>query len=65
MGRDVAIKRLLPIEQTHLNESADESLKREAAALARLNHPNILTIYAFEEDEDGPYVVTEMIEGEA
>jgi serine/threonine protein kinase len=64
MGRNVAIKRLLPIEQTHLNEAADESLRREAAALARLNHPNILTIYAFEEDEDGPYVVTEMIEGE-
>ena len=64
MGRDVAIKRLLPIEHTHLNESADESLKREAAALARLNHPNILTIYAFEEDEEGAYVVTEMIEGE-
>lgn len=64
MGRDVAIKRLLPIEQTRLNQSAEESLKREAAALARLNHANILTIYAFEEDADGPYVVTEMIEGE-
>ncbi len=64
MGRDVAIKRLLPLEQTRLNQSAEDSLKREAAALARLNHPNILTIYAFEEDDDGPYVVTEMIEGE-
>lgn len=64
MGREVAIKRLLPLEQTRLNDSANSSLKREAAALARLNHPNILTIYAFEEDQKGPYVVTELIDGE-
>ena len=64
MGREVAIKRLLPLEQTKLNDSADASLKREAAALARLSHPNILTIYAFEEDSDGPYVVTELVDGE-
>ncbi|NNE93874.1 MAG: serine/threonine protein kinase [Verrucomicrobiales bacterium] len=64
MKRDVALKRLLPIEETNLNESADESLKREAAALARFSHPNIVTIYAFEEDEDGPYVVMELVDGE-
>lgn len=64
MGREVAIKRLLPLEQTHLNEAADESLQREAAALARFQHPNIVTIYAFEEDDEGPYVVMEMVEGE-
>jgi len=64
MGREVAIKRLLPLEQTKLNDAADASLQREAAALARLSHPNILTIYAFEEDEDGPYVVTELVAGE-
>ncbi|MCB1230852.1 MAG: protein kinase [Verrucomicrobiae bacterium] len=64
MGREVALKRLLPLEETHLNESADESLQREAAALARFQHPNIVTIYAFEEDDDGPYVVMELVEGE-
>ncbi|MCB1077839.1 MAG: protein kinase, partial [Verrucomicrobiae bacterium] len=64
MGREVAIKRLLPLEETHLNEAQDESLKREAAALARFQHPNVVTIYAFESDADGPYVVMEMVEGE-
>lgn len=64
MGREVAIKRLLPLEQTSLNESADESLQREAAALARFQHPNVLTIFAFESDDEGPYVVTELLNGE-
>ena len=64
MGREVAIKRLLPLDQTHLNESADESLQREAAALARFQHPNILTIFAFESDDEGPYVVMELLQGE-
>ncbi|MCB1236451.1 MAG: protein kinase, partial [Verrucomicrobiae bacterium] len=64
MGRNVAIKRLLPLEETHLNEAADDSLKREAAALARFQHSNVVTIYAFEEDADGPFVVMELVEGE-
>ncbi len=64
MGREVAIKRLLPLEQTHLNEAADESLQREAAALARFQHPNIVTIFAFDQDAEGPYVVMELVDGE-
>ena len=64
MGREVAIKRLLPLEQTHLNEAVDDSLRREAAALARFQHPNVVSIFAFEEDEEGGYVVMELVEGE-
>lgn len=64
MGREVAIKRLLPIEETHLNESAAESLQREAAALARFQHPNVISIYAFEEDDEGRFVVMEFVDGE-
>ncbi|MEZ5430133.1 MAG: hypothetical protein R3F31_02930 [Verrucomicrobiales bacterium] len=53
---------LLPLDQTHLNESADESLQREAAALA-VPASNILTIFAFESDDEGPYVVMELLQG--
>lgn len=64
MGREVALKRLLPIEETNLNDSAGESLAREAAVLARFSHPNVVTVFAFEEDAEGPFVVMELVEGE-
>ncbi len=63
MKREVAIKRLLPLRETRLNEKAPASLVQEASALAKFQHPNIVTIHSFEEDEEGPYVVMEMIEG--
>ena len=64
MGRDVALKRLLPVEETNLNEASSEALAREAAALARFQHPNVVTVFAIEEDAEGPFVVMELVEGE-
>lgn len=64
MGREVALKRLLDVADTNLNEASTEALSKEAAALARFQHPNIVTIFAFDEDEDGPYVAMELVDGE-
>jgi serine/threonine protein kinase len=62
LGRHVAIKRLLP----HLAADPDAAgrFRREAQAAAGLNHPGIVTVYDAAEDEKGPYIVMELIEGE-
>jgi serine/threonine-protein kinase len=36
---------------------------QEARAMARVNHPNVLSIYAFGEHEGTPYFVSELVEG--
>ena len=60
LGRSVAIK-VLPSEVARDPETLDR-FRREAKVLASLNHPNIASIYGFE-DSDRPGLVMELVEG--
>ena len=61
LGRFVAIKRLLP----HLagDPVAAQRFDREAQAAAGLSHPGIVTVFDSGVDEEGPFIVLELIEG--
>jgi eukaryotic-like serine/threonine-protein kinase len=60
LGRSVAIK-VLPSQVAKDSEVLDR-FRREARVLASLNHPNIASIYGFE-DSDKPGLVMELVEG--
>ena len=64
LGRRVAIKTIL---KSHLDEDTakDYSMRfvREAQAVARLNHPNIVQVYDFGEESEIAYLVMEFIKG--
>jgi serine/threonine protein kinase len=61
LGRKVAIK-ILPRTTARVT-AVMERLRREAQAASALNHPNILTIYDFGEQDGVQYMVTEFVEG--
>ncbi len=64
MNREVAIKRIsVANDDPDLLEESTRQLIEEAGALASLQHPHIVTIYDVGSDEDGPYVVMELING--
>ncbi len=64
LGRQVAIKVLKPPESLEDDPKFDERFLREAAAAARLSHPNTITIHDFGHDDDGAlYIVMEYLEG--
>lgn len=62
LDRNVALK-LLP-EELSRDATAAERFRREAQALAKLNHPNIISIHDFGETPGGSfYFVMEQVEG--
>jgi serine/threonine-protein kinase len=61
LDRTVAVKILLP--QFARDASFVERFRREAQAAARLNHPNIVSIYDTGADGETQYIVMEFIEG--
>lgn len=63
LDRVVAIK-ILPPEVDGRDRSYAERFKNEARAMARLSHPNIVTVYDFGETSEGLlFFVMEFIEG--
>lgn len=61
LGRHVALKVILPYRQH--SEKFLKRFEREARALARLSHPNILKIFDYGEYRGLPYLVMEYIPG--
>ncbi|MGY8688973.1 MAG: serine/threonine protein kinase, partial [Verrucomicrobiales bacterium] len=64
LKRSVAIKRMLPSEQEANGPSSVEMMLKEATTLSALQHPNIITVYDVGIDDDGPFVVMELLKGE-
>jgi len=62
LGRQVALK-VLPMGNTSSEESI-ERFRREARTASSLNHPNICTIYGFDEYEGQLYLAMELLDGE-
>jgi len=61
LGRKVALKVLPP--QAAGNQERLERFRREAKAVAALNHPNIVTIYSVEEVDGHHFLTMEYVEG--
>ena len=62
LGRQVAVKVL-----STGNDATDEAIerfRREARTASSLNHPNICTIYGFDEHEGQCYLAMELLDGE-
>ncbi|HET6330730.1 MAG TPA: protein kinase [Holophagaceae bacterium] len=61
IGREVAIKTILAA--TAGGEEAKARFQREAKAAGVLNHPNLVTIYEFGEDQGVLYIAMELVKG--
>jgi Serine/threonine protein kinase len=56
LERDVAVKVLPP--STLLDESSRKRFRKEALALARLNHPNVATVHEFGSQDTTDFLVS-------
>jgi serine/threonine-protein kinase len=66
LGRVVAIKLVQPSVADFIGLSLNElraRLRQEAQLGARINHPNVVTVYAYEEVGDDALVAMEYVEG--
>ena len=67
LGRAVAVKEL-PLDETLSAAEARlqrERTLREAQAVAQLSHPNVMVVHDVVEDDERPYIVMELIDGDS
>ena len=62
LGREVAVKRIL--NGGAQQPTLIERFRREAKAVAQLSHVNIVTLFDFDVDEHGPFLVMELLRGQ-
>ena len=62
IGREVAIKTIRPHVAT--GEEARERFYREARAAGTLNHPNLVTVHEFGEDDGTLFLAMEYVPGQ-
>jgi Protein kinase domain/Domain of Unknown Function (DUF1080) len=63
LKRWVAIKRLLTASEANSNDPDAAELRREADTLASMRNANIVTIFDVAEDDEGLFMVMELLEG--
>jgi eukaryotic-like serine/threonine-protein kinase len=63
LRREIAIKVISPSFAT--DPERLKRFKQEALAAAALNHPNIVAVYDVGGDDETPYLVTELVDGES
>ncbi|HYD39797.1 MAG TPA: protein kinase [Anaeromyxobacter sp.] len=63
LGRTVALK--VVRAGTRIANRGSQWLLREAEAVARLNHPNIVTLHDLGQAPSGPYLVFELLRGQS
>lgn len=61
LKREVAVKLM---SNTNLGTQGRARLLNEAQAIAKLNHPNIVTVYDAGEYDGNPFIVMELVEGQ-
>lgn len=60
---DKAVERYVAIKELKLRNKKREEALREARAIARISHPNVVSLYDVIEDEDEIYLIMEYVEG--
>ncbi|MCG8463104.1 MAG: serine/threonine-protein kinase [Holophagales bacterium] len=61
LDRKIAVKLLRPSSR---EKGSQRRLRREAQALAKLNHPNVVTVFDVGEMDDRVFLAMELVEGE-